>query len=137
MKLLLTVVLLTLTLSTASFCQGKAATAATESADRWLALVDAGQYAESWDTAAPLFKGATDRDRWVKISHSTRSSLGKVVSRTMKSAVYTTTLPGAPDGQYVVIQYESSFAHKKSAIETVTTSLEKDDQWKVCGYFIR
>ncbi len=40
------------------------------------------------------------------------------------------------DGQYVVV-YESSFEHKKSAIEAVTPSLDKDGQWKVSGYFIR
>jgi hypothetical protein len=66
-----------------------------------------------------------------------RAPLGKVLSRTVKSAVYKTTLPGAPDGQYVVIVYESSFEHKKSAIETVTPSLGKDGQWRVSGYFIR
>jgi hypothetical protein len=47
---------------------------------------------------------------------ATRTPLGKIISRTVKSAVYTTNLPGAPDGQYVVIQYESSFEHKKAAI---------------------
>ena len=62
---------------------------------------------------------------------------GSSLSRTLKSAVYTTTLPGAPDGQYVVVVYESSFEHKKSAIEAVTPSLDKDGQWKVSGYFIR
>ncbi len=48
-----------------------------------------------------------------------------------------TSLPGAPDGQYVVIQYESSFEHKKSAIETVTPSQGADGHWRVSGYFIK
>jgi hypothetical protein len=48
-----------------------------------------------------------------------------------------TELPGAPDGQYVVMQFETSFANKKSAIETVTFMLEKDGQWKSAGYFIK
>ena len=34
-------------------------------------------------------------------------------------------MPGAPDGQYVVIQFETSFQNKKSAIKTVTPMFEK------------
>jgi Protein of unknown function (DUF4019) len=66
-----------------------------------------------------------------------RDPLGKVLSRTLKSATYTTSLPGAPDGEYVVIQYDTSFEHKKSAVETITPMLDKDDHWRVSGYFIK
>src|SRR3990172_8443962 len=45
--------------------------------------------------------------------------------------------PGAPDGQYVVIQYETSFERKSSAIETITPIREKDGKWRVAGYYIR
>jgi len=55
----------------------------------------------------------------------------------LKSASYTKTLPGAPDGEYVVIQYDSSFEHKQSAVETVIPMLDKDGQWRVSGYVIR
>jgi Protein of unknown function (DUF4019) len=84
-----------------------------------------------------LFKQAVSQDRWVQMLQAKRAPMGKLLSRTLKSAVYTTSLPGAPDGQYVVIVYESTFEHKKSAIETVTPSLGKDGQWRVSGYFIR
>lgn len=66
-----------------------------------------------------------------------RVPLGKVQSRKLKSATYTKTLPGAPDGQYVVLQYESSFEHKQSAVETVTPMLDNDGKWRVSGYFIK
>ncbi len=42
-----------------------------------------------------------------------------------------------PDGEYVVVQLETSFANKKAAVETVTPMLEKDGRWRVSGYFIR
>jgi hypothetical protein len=137
MKSLLAVLLFMLTLSTAAPCGDKAEKAATDSANHWLAQVDGGEYAASWETAAPLFKSAVSQDQWAKMLQAKRAPLGKILSRTVKSAVYTTTLPGAPDGEYVVIQYESSFEHKKSAIETVTPSLGKEGQWRVSGYFIR
>jgi hypothetical protein len=137
MKSLLAVLLFMLTLSTTAPCEDKAEKAATDSANRWLEQVDGGDYAASWEAAAPLFKSAVSRDQWAQMVQAKRTPLGKVLSRTVKSAVYTTTLPGAPDGQYVVIVYESSFEHKKATIETVTPSLGADGQWRVSGYYIR
>ncbi len=53
------------------------------------------------------------------------------------SKLYATSLPGAPKGQYVVVQYKTSFANKPSAIETITPMLEKDKKWRVSGYYIK
>jgi hypothetical protein len=47
------------------------------------------------------------------------------------------SLPGAPDGEYVVIQFKTAFENKKFAIETVTPMLDGDGKWRVSGYFIR
>jgi hypothetical protein len=46
-------------------------------------------------------------------------------------------LPGAPDGKYVVVQFDTSFQRKKSALETVTPMMEKDGKWRVSGYYIK
>jgi hypothetical protein len=137
MKSLLAALLLILTLSTVSPCAEKPEKAAAEAANHWLSLVDAGNYTASWEEAAPLFKGVVSKDQWARMLQATRAPLGKTASRTLKSAAYKTSLPGAPDGHYVVIQYQSSFEHKRSAIETVTPSLGDDGQWRVSGYFIR
>jgi hypothetical protein len=137
MKLTLTILLFVLIVNAASFCEDGPEKAATESANHWLSLVDGEDYAASWDAAAPLFKSAVSKDQWANMLQASRAPLGKLISRNIKSAVYKTSLPGAPDGQYVVIQFESSFEHKKSAIETVTPSLGDDGQWRASGYFIR
>ena len=118
------------------FAQGKPEELAKDSATAWLTIVDSGKYAESWDQAAKLFKGAVTKDQWQQALHSVRDPLGKLLSRKLKSATYTKSLPGAPEGEYVVIQYESSFENKRSAIETVTPMLDKDG-WRVSGYFIK
>jgi hypothetical protein len=60
-----------------------------------------------------------------------------MVSRTLKSASYAKSLPGAPDGEYVVIQFDATFEKKQSAIETVTPMKEPDGRWRVSGYFIK
>ncbi len=112
-------------------------TKAVEAAKAWLALVDAGKFAESWDAAGTIFRGAVAKDQWVKMLQANRTPLGKVVSRALKSKQYATSLPGAPDGQYVVTQFDTSFENKKVSVETVTQVLEKDGGWRVVGYFIK
>lgn len=111
--------------------------AALDSAGPWLALIDAGQYDKSWDQTASLFKETLTKDQWVKALETVRKPLGKLTSRAMASTTYSTSLPGVPDGQYVVIQYNASFEHKKSAVETITPMLDKDGNWRVAGYLIK
>jgi hypothetical protein len=57
-------------------------------------------------------------------------------SRGARAAQRASSLPGAPDGEYVVLQFDSSFANKQVAVETVTAVFE-DGVWRVVGYFIR
>jgi hypothetical protein len=110
---------------------------AQAAAQAWLALVDAGKYQESWESASGFFKNAITQQEWRQQMQAFRQPLGKVISRKLKSAKYTKALPGAPDGEYVVIQYQTSFAKKKSAVETVTPMLDKDGKWRVSGYYIK
>lgn len=111
--------------------------AATEAAGAWLALLDSGKYSESWQECAELFRKLVTKDRHEEATKALRTSLGKVLSREIKSTLYTTTAPGAPDAQYVIIQYKTSFENKKSAVETVTPMLDKDGKWRVSGYYIK
>jgi hypothetical protein len=116
--------------------QEKPEVQAQKSDEAWLALVDAGKYADSWKTASSIFQEGVSEEMWGSAVGRARSSLGKVKSRKLKSAVYSTTLPGAPDGEYVVAKFETEFEHKQSAIETVVSNREKDGSWRVAGYFI-
>ncbi|HEY6460881.1 MAG TPA: DUF4019 domain-containing protein [Polyangiaceae bacterium] len=111
--------------------------AAQAAAEAWLALVDAGSYGPSWTEAASLFKKAIDQAGWEKALTGVRAPLGKVVSRKLASATYRTSVPGGPDGQYVVVVYTTSFENKQSATETVTPMKDADGRWHVSGYFIR
>ncbi|MDS4042795.1 MAG: DUF4019 domain-containing protein [Candidatus Competibacter sp.] len=112
---------------------GKAQTAALA----WLALVDAEKYGQSWSEAALLFRSAVMQVDWVNAVTAVRAPLGALKSRTLKSANFTRSLPGAPDGEYVVIQFDSQFEHKASAVETVTPMRDKDGIWRVAGYYIK
>lgn len=112
-------------------------TAAIMAAENFLLLVDTGQYGKSWDVASFLFQNRVPKDTWVRQISSIRPALGALIARKIAGAEYMTELPGAPDGEYVVIQYNSSFAGKQNGMETVTPMLDRDGQWKVSGYYIR
>jgi hypothetical protein len=115
----------------------EAAVQAQAAASAWLALVDAGNYSRSWELAAGLFKSAVGQASWATAAHAARAPLGPLRSREVKSAVFTRTLPGAPDGEYVVITYASRFQNEARAIEIVTPLREKDGAWRVSGYFVK
>ncbi len=110
---------------------------AVEAAKKWLALVDQGKYGKSWAAAADYFKGAVTEKQWEQAATAIRSPPGKVITRKLKSKQYATSLPGAPDGEYLVIQFETSFENKKASVETVTPMKEKDGSWRVSGYYIK
>ncbi|MEJ2724517.1 MAG: DUF4019 domain-containing protein [Deltaproteobacteria bacterium] len=111
--------------------------AGLSAAEKWLALVDEDRYAESWNEAAEYFKGAVEQEEWQESLQSVRKPFGEVISREVKTRSYLTSLPGAPDGEYVVIQFETSFENKKSAVETVIPMKDGDGRWRVSGYFIK
>jgi len=66
-----------------------------------------------------------------------RKPISKLVSRKIKRKTYTTSLPSAPDGEYVVIQFETSSEDEKSAVEKVIPMLDKCGNWRVSGYYIK
>ncbi len=137
MKKVIILVALLLAVAIVSVGQEQEKKEAEAVAQEWLNTVDKADYAATWDAASTPFKAAISKADWEKALSSSRGQFGKMNSRKLKSATYTTTLPGAPDGKYVVIQYETSFANKQSAVETITPMLDKDGKWHVSGYYIR
>ncbi len=115
----------------------EAENAALKSAKAWLVLVDSEKYEESWEEAAEYFKGAVPKEQWQQSMQSVRKPIGKNISRKLQSKLYLTSLPGGPDGEYVVIKFDSSFENKRNALETVTPMLDKDGKWRISGYFMK
>ena len=105
-------------------------------AGQWLALMDDEKYGDTWTEAAASFKKAVRQPQWEDMARSVRKPLGKPTGRTLKSAKYTQSLPNAPAGEYVVLQYQTAFA-TVAATETVTMVLDADKQWRTAGYFVK
>jgi hypothetical protein len=110
---------------------------ATTAAQAWLGLLDDQEFDESWRMAGELLKVAVAQEEWTAKLSVTLGPLGKKTSRGVKSSEYSTTMPGAPDGEYVLLQFDTSFESKQSAVETVVMMKESDGLWRVSGYFIR
>jgi hypothetical protein len=110
--------------------------AAVTAAKSWLALVDTKEYKKSWQEAAPFFKDKVKEEQWSEMVASARKPFGLLKSRELSSVMYKTSLPGAPDGEYVVIQFKTSFTDKRESVETVTP-MKADGIWRVSGYYIK
>lgn len=114
--------------------------AAVAAMEQWLKTIDEGHYAKSWDESAATFQKALTSQKWVEALTSVRTPLGTCDSRKLASASFQKNVPlptgGTLNGEFVIAQFETSFADMKYAVETVTFELQ-DGIWKASGYFIR
>jgi hypothetical protein len=116
---------------------GAAVTAAQVAARSWLSLVDRTSYGESWDSAGGVFRHALTRAAWDAAVRKARSPFEPFGARTLLGASFQTNLPGAPPGEYVVLQYQTKVGGGKTVVETVTPMKDQDGSWRVSAYYIR
>ena len=138
-KLILGIVTI-LALSVCSFSQvnskDEKVKSATQSISTWLTVVDSGAYSKSCASTGSLFQKQVSDSQWVDALNKARKPFGSMISRSVKKAEYMTSLPGVPDGEYVVAVFQTKFKKKKNAQET-TTAVYENDSWKIVGYFIK
>ena len=102
----------------------------------WLDMLDAGDFGQSWDSAAAAFKSAVTKAQWEQAARSARAPFEPLGARTVRSAAFHTDLPNAPPGRYVVLQFETAARDGQTVIETVTPMQDPDGRWRVSGYYI-
>lgn len=110
---------------------------ARAAADAWLHLLDTGRFSESWESAAALFKEAVAKEAWEQQAASARAPFEPFGERQLLNAVYTSSLPNAPPGEYVVLQYQTAVSEGRSIAETVVPMKQDDGSWRVSGYFVK
>ena len=106
------------------------------SGEAWVKLIDGAKYADSWREASAYFRSRVAEKDWIGMVRGVRQPLGVLVSRTQKSLTFAKTLPGAPDGNYAVMVFQTSFQNKASVVETLTVMAD-GEKWRVAGYFIK
>ena len=108
-----------------------------EEGREWLVLIDGARFAEAWETAAEAFRKDLPRDKWELAAVQARTGLGPLMGRKLRTASHTRQLPGLPDGEYLVIQFDVRFERRLLASESLVLEREKDNRWRVAGYWIR
>ena len=108
----------------------------TTSSTDWLNIVDNGDYAQSWQQADAFFQKNVTEDLWVSKLKEVRTPLGEVESREQANRKTFTALPQLPEGEYVLLQFNTDFENRPESTESVTLK-KSDGQWQVIGYFIQ
>lgn len=99
----------------------------------WLALIDAGDYAQAYSMEPERLRAATTEEQFIRSMEGRRVPFGRVLSRSFIGAAFTRKLTGSPDGRYESILFRTSFENKKLAAERVILSHESR-QWRVVDY---
>jgi DNA-binding CsgD family transcriptional regulator len=108
-----------------------ASSPAAEAALRFLALVDSGNWTESWAATASSFRQLNTVEAWQSASLEARVPLGRVVSRSLTGEE---SIPAPPAGLQLV-RFRTSFANRPEAVETLSLAREGEG-WRVAGYYI-
>jgi len=103
-------------------------------AEAWLALMDADDFDASWATSSSFLKRTATRESWAKTATGIRTTFGKPLRRVHSATSATATLPGAPSGKYVVVEFRSRFSERPVVREEVVEMLCDDGKWRVAGY---
>ncbi|MCE2460587.1 MAG: DUF4019 domain-containing protein [Pseudomonadales bacterium] len=126
-----------LVLGACSESNPEAERAAYEATKPWLALMDDGEYKRCWEAAAPWFReNVASLEMWVAKANETREPLGEMTFRELDTTTFKTNPIGAPDGQYTVVVYRSSW-EAGSIYETVSMQRQPDGSWGVVGYHVK
>lgn len=133
------VLTLLLTASYTAYAQDAPDTSAKQdsaeaAAEDWLALVDSAAYDDSWQKAAPVFQSGIGQDQWAQTLQQVSAQVGSIENRMLQDSQYRTTLPNAPEGEYVVLQYVSSFERLPQAMEMVVMTKTGVGDWQAAGY---
>jgi len=102
----------------------------------WLATVDAGHYAQSWEDAAESTRTAIPRQQWEDGLRKTRGTRGEVGSRKVKRANFQKDSFDDAQG-FVEIEFETRFGNRPPSLEVVRALPARDGTWKVAGYTIK
>ncbi|MCG2593152.1 DUF4019 domain-containing protein [Ramlibacter sp. XY19] len=108
-------------------------TAGKNAAQGWLLLLDRQDWGTAWDASSAVFRQTVPLGSWMDAIPKVRQPYGALVERQAVEAIYKTSLPGRPDGQYVTVLFASQYKNE-NVHEIVTTVRESDGRWRVTGY---
>ena len=109
-------------------------TEAQAAANAWLASFDTGDGADNWLQSASVFKERVKQDDWQQKVDDQRRQFGRLKTRTLKGMGFTRQMDNAPDGEYFVMRYLSTYAKKDNVVEILVPTRDRDGNWKIANY---
>jgi hypothetical protein len=108
-------------------------------ANRVLQQLDAEQYAQVWQDAAPFVQARTSREPLVNLTRPSSQALGAVSMRGLASItrIRYTNVASVPDGLYANADYATTLASGRTVFERVSYQLESDVHWRLTAYVPR
>lgn len=103
-------------------------------AEKWLAVLDSGNYPATWSDASATLKIKLPQESWVKIMEAMRKPLGTIKARKIIEQIPKVDPQGLPKGEYMIILYSSSFSNKSDAKELVILQQESNGEWRILTY---
>lgn len=105
---------------------------AREAADAWLALFDADDIEATYEMAAETFKTQVEMQDWEAQAAQVKQAVGELDGRTYMETTYADELPQAPEGDYMIVQYDTQYANL-NVTEFVILVLD-EDTWRMVGF---
>lgn len=110
--------------------------AALTSAERFTAAVDREDYQAAYSIASPILRLKNKQEQWVDEVGQSFQLLGKAKERELMVVRSRDSYPGLPDGNYLIVSYQTETEYKAKAVEVLLLK-EQDESWQVCRYTIR
>lgn len=107
--------------------------AAQSTAQKWLNEIDGRDFEEAWEDAAPSFRGATGRERWVQANTRLADSLGSPSVRSLNDVQRRDSIRQTA-GPFVILTYRATF--DETPFEELLVLTRTEDDWRVNGYKI-
>lgn len=100
----------------------------------WLALMDRGDWTESWRAASSTFQSRMSQDAWEARAAQLNRPAGPL-DRVQQYAVRSASPTGSDAGGSVLVQYQATSPTGVRLLETVAL-VPDGETWKVSAYFV-
>jgi hypothetical protein len=109
--------------------------AARSAAEKWLNLLDQGDYEEAFEWEAQDFRMFRTQQQFVRYLQARRAPFGRALSRSFIGAVSIHKFAGVPEGDYESTIFKTAFEHKSPTAERVIL-VRQPVGWRVMDYRI-
>ena len=110
-------------------------TDARMAANRWLQMLDAGDYEEAFEWEAQDFRMRQTQAQFVRYMQARRAPFGQSLGRKFIGAANIHKFVGVPEGNYESVLFKTAFEKKSETAERVIL-VKQEVGWRVIDYRI-